>query len=162
MNENVLRRLLRDEAGAVMSAEMVVLGTVGVLALTAGMSSLTTSINSELNEVGQAFRGFDQSYSVQGYGVGYSDSGSGTMNGSWKAGSRYTQPTVRNATLDLEDPAVQLERREQISAERPIVGRIEHIEVEELDSTSGTTLPREIITGEKPADANQPRAAETY
>ena len=77
---NILTKLWCDEAGLVMSAETVMLGTVGVLGVVAGVGVMTSAVNDEMGELGMAFRGFDQSYSVAGTRVsmgGMSSSSSG-------------------------------------------------------------------------------------
>jgi Flp pilus assembly pilin Flp len=89
-------RFLRDEHGMVMSAEMVMLGTVGVLAMTAGIGVMTTAVNDELTEMGQAFRSFNQNFEVVGYqssysgGVGRGGGGRGRASMS-KGGSSFQQ-----------------------------------------------------------------------
>lgn len=106
----LMQRLWQDEAGAVLSAEMVVLGTVGVLGMTAGISALTDSVNSELSEVGQAFRSFDQSYSVHGYQTSYGGTGSHTVaTGTQKTGSAFVQAPAQEsvAAVQLRQMAAQ-------------------------------------------------------
>ena len=58
---NILRKLLRDETGLVMSAETVMLGTVGVLGVVASVGAMSSAVNDEMGELGMAFRSFDQS-----------------------------------------------------------------------------------------------------
>jgi Flp pilus assembly pilin Flp len=59
---NVVKRLWQDERGFVVSAELVLVVTVGVLAMIVGISSVASAINNELNDVGNAFGALDQSY----------------------------------------------------------------------------------------------------
>ena len=66
---NLIRLLWTDEAGVVLSAETVMLGTVGVLAMTAGVGAMSSAMNEELADVSRAFRSFDQSFQVTGYRV---------------------------------------------------------------------------------------------
>jgi hypothetical protein len=82
-----LKRLWQDEHGMVMSAEMVMLGTVGVLSLTAGIGVMTTAVNDELTEMGQAFRSFNQDFNVVGFQSSFSGGASGTGRGSAQAAS---------------------------------------------------------------------------
>ena len=42
----ILKKLWKDEVGVVMSAETVMLGTMGVLAMTAGVGTMATAVNS--------------------------------------------------------------------------------------------------------------------
>ncbi len=108
----LLTALWNDESGLIVSAELVTIGTLGVLGATVGLSVAATAINEELSEVGQAIRSFDQSYRVAGYSVTGSctpgcsaaaANGSSYARGSaWKAGSSYVQQDVRTSIRALE------------------------------------------------------------
>ncbi len=63
----LLRKFWLDEVGATVSLETVLVATVGVLGVTAGVASLTSAVNSELGDVAQAVRSFDQTYAVNGF-----------------------------------------------------------------------------------------------
>lgn len=63
----LLKKLWVDELGATVSLETVMVGTVGVLAVTGGIAALADAVNDELGEMALAVRGFDQSYAVTGY-----------------------------------------------------------------------------------------------
>lgn len=63
---NLLKQLWKDEDGVILSAETVLIGTVGVIGLTTGLSALSNSVNEELKEVGSAIRSLDQSYITSG------------------------------------------------------------------------------------------------
>src|SRR5690606_4419320 len=58
----LLTRLWTDERGFVISSELVLLGTLGVLGATAGLHVAATAIDEELFDVACAFRSLDQSY----------------------------------------------------------------------------------------------------
>ncbi len=74
---SIFSALLRDEAGYVLCAESVVLGTVGIVGATVGLSAISHSINEELKEMAFSIRSLDQSYCYQGMsGCGSSTSGS--------------------------------------------------------------------------------------
>lgn len=88
---NILSRLLRDERGYVLSAETVLIGTVGVLGATVGLGAMAESVNDELIDVAMAFRSLDQSYRVE------ARSGCG----SWVAGSQFTQAPVEQSLREL-------------------------------------------------------------
>ena len=59
-------RLMNDEAGFIISAELVIVATVAVLAMIVGLSEVSFNINSELEDVGSAIGALNQSYHVQG------------------------------------------------------------------------------------------------
>ncbi|QDT30807.1 MULTISPECIES: branched-chain amino acid aminotransferase [Thalassoglobus] len=58
--------LLNDEAGFIVSAELVLVATIVVLGMIVGLSELALNINNELEDVGSAFSGIQQSYEVRG------------------------------------------------------------------------------------------------
>ncbi len=85
-------RFWEDEAGAIVSAELIAIGTVAVIGGTAGMNMMGHAVNDELRETAFAIRSFDQSYAVSGYVSGRA----------WKAGSSYTQQDVKKSLRELE------------------------------------------------------------
>jgi hypothetical protein len=60
------RQLLNDEAGFVVSAELVLIATIAVLGLIVGLSEVALNINNELEDVGTAFACLQQTYDVAG------------------------------------------------------------------------------------------------
>ena len=61
------RSFFRCQSGAVISAELVVVGTMVVVGLITGLSAVQNSINSELVDLSSAFNSLDQSYGYVGY-----------------------------------------------------------------------------------------------
>lgn len=59
-------RLMNDEAGFIVSAELVLVATIAILAMIVGLSEVATNINHELEDIGSAFGNLNQSYQVQG------------------------------------------------------------------------------------------------
>jgi Flp pilus assembly pilin Flp len=59
--------LFRDEAGVVISAELVLVLTVAVLAMVVGLSEVAVAVNTELNDISNAFGALDQSYFFSGF-----------------------------------------------------------------------------------------------
>ena len=90
---NMFGKFWNDEAGVLMSAEAVVVGTGAVVGLTAGLSTVATSVNEELKDVAFAIRSLDQSYSIPAM------QGCGAMT----AGSSFTQVPVEQSLKELED-----------------------------------------------------------
>ncbi|ODA36506.1 branched-chain amino acid aminotransferase [Planctopirus hydrillae] len=78
---HLLNQLMNDEAGFIVSAELVLVSTIAVLAMIVGLSEVALNINNELEDVGAAFGNINQSYKVGGldghmggtYGSKYSD-----------------------------------------------------------------------------------------
>ena len=79
----LFQRLWRDEVGLVVSAETMMVGTLGVIGAVAGVATATSSVNEEMSQLSQAFRGFNQSFSVTGTSVssGRGGMGSGASGG---------------------------------------------------------------------------------
>jgi Flp pilus assembly pilin Flp len=63
---NLISRLYHDEAGFIVSCELVLIATVGVLAMVVGLSEVAININNELEDVGSAFGSLNQSFRVGG------------------------------------------------------------------------------------------------
>lgn len=62
----IIAQLLNDEAGFIVSAELVLVATIGVLAMTVGLSEVAFNINQELEDVGSAIGNINQSFSYNG------------------------------------------------------------------------------------------------
>lgn len=60
--------LLNDEAGFIVSAELVLIASIAVLGLVVGLSEVALNVNNELEDVGSAFASINQGYSVNGTG----------------------------------------------------------------------------------------------
>lgn len=86
-----LRHLYQDEAGMVVSAEAVTVGTIGVLTAVVGANAIGSAVDSELREAALAIRSLDQSYIYAGH----------RGCGAWTAGSYYIQPSVEQSAAEL-------------------------------------------------------------
>ena len=106
----LLQSFWSDEAGLVMSAELVMLGTVGVIGATVGLSAASTAINDEMVEFSQAIRSLDQSYEIQGH----------KSCRAWTAGSSYRQQDV---AVSLAELCGEVEAAEAATEEKPVVKR---------------------------------------
>lgn len=62
----MLTKLWHDESGAIVSAELVLIATILVIAMVTGLSSLRDAVVTELADVGAAIAAQDQSYTVGG------------------------------------------------------------------------------------------------
>ena len=109
---NLLKKMWTDEVGVILSAETVMLGTIGVLAMTAGVGVMGSAMNEELADVSRAFRSFDQSFQVTGYRVDstFGDSTSSSSSASddsspaalaMKTGSGFQQESAQEAVSSL-------------------------------------------------------------
>jgi hypothetical protein len=59
---NLLNALKNDENGFVISAELVLVGTILVLGMIVGLSELSFNVNQELEDVGSAIGCINQTY----------------------------------------------------------------------------------------------------
>ena len=87
----VVNDLWRDEHGLILSAEAVMVGTVGVLGAVVGLSMANTAVDAELKEFAFAIRSLDQSYGYVGH----------QSCRAWSAGSCYRQQDVQVSLNDL-------------------------------------------------------------
>lgn len=95
MPRNTFVRLHADEVGFVVSAEMVLVATVALLGLVAGLCSVSRDINGELTDVGNAWSSLNQSFHVsggqcEGEGCGCSSGSQFTDHGCGDGGSGGT------------------------------------------------------------------------
>lgn len=62
----MLKEFWMDEAGVIISSELVLILTILVIGMVAGLSALQTSVVQELGDVAAAFGALSQSYSYGG------------------------------------------------------------------------------------------------
>jgi Flp pilus assembly pilin Flp len=74
----LLTRLWADEAGFLISAELVLVSTILTLGMVVGLSKVSVAINQELSDVASAFGSVNQSYRYHGL----FDDGKGAYGGS--------------------------------------------------------------------------------
>ena len=67
----------KDEAGFILSAELVLISTIGVLSMVVGLSEVSIAINQELEDVASAFGAMNQSFRYQGL-TGHGGTNNGT------------------------------------------------------------------------------------
>ncbi len=63
---NLIQKLYNDEAGFIVSAELILISTIGVLAMVVGLSEVSSAVNQELEDVASAFGSVNQTYSFSG------------------------------------------------------------------------------------------------
>ena len=59
-------QLFRDETGFIVSAELVLISTIAVLAMVVGLSEVANAVNHELNDVAAAFGSINQTFHFAG------------------------------------------------------------------------------------------------
>jgi len=88
----MMRALLNDEAGFIVSAELVLIATILVIGLIVGLSSIQHAVVAELNDVGDAIGQVNQSYLFTGFSAEKTNGGSGVK--------AYTRGSVFNDAVD--------------------------------------------------------------
>jgi len=63
----MLKKFWNDEAGVIISAELVLVLTIAVLAMVVGLTEVAVAVNTELNDVSNAFGALNQSYCYTGF-----------------------------------------------------------------------------------------------
>ena len=63
----MLRQLLNDEAGFIVSAELVLVATILVIGMIVGLSEVQHAVVQELGDVAEAIGSLNQSYSYTGF-----------------------------------------------------------------------------------------------
>jgi len=59
---NIFTALKNDENGFIVSAELVLVGTICVLGMIVGLTELSFNVNQELEDLGSAIGGINQTY----------------------------------------------------------------------------------------------------
>ena len=62
----IFQELFHDEVGLVISAELVLVMTIAVLAMVVGLTALRDAVSQELNDLSHAFGTISQTYNVTG------------------------------------------------------------------------------------------------
>ena len=68
-----LRMLWHDEAGFVLSAELILIATVVTLALVVGLAEVSGAVNNELNDMAGAVQGMSQDWWSNNSGNSWDD-----------------------------------------------------------------------------------------
>lgn len=101
--KRVLKELWMNEEGFVLSTEMMLYGTVGVVGATTGLAAFRDAVNSELGDLSRAIGSLDQSYCISPV----------TGHGAYTAGSAFYDradlcdiPPLQAAPQDCVQPPV--------------------------------------------------------
>ena len=100
----MLKKLINDESGVIISAELVLVLTIAVLAMVVGLSEVAVAVNTELNDLSNAFGSLNQTYSVTGF-LAEKNNGSGFKSKTF--GSKFDDTADdcdTNTTCDIVSP----------------------------------------------------------
>ncbi|MDA0835849.1 MAG: hypothetical protein O2955_16000 [Planctomycetota bacterium] len=87
----MLHKLWNDEAGFVVSAELVLVATILVIGMIVGLSEVQHAVVQELGDVGEAIGSLNQSYGYTGFSANKSGLAGGVK--SFTAGSVFNDLT---------------------------------------------------------------------
>lgn len=99
----MLSKFWNDESGVIISAELVLVLTIAVLAMIVGLSEVAVAVNTELNDISNAIGALDQSYSYTHFTSTKAAGAISNIKSSY-AGSRFIDATDdcdANTTCDL-------------------------------------------------------------
>ena len=95
----MLKKLINDESGVIISAELALVLTIATLAMVVGLSEVAKAVNTELNDISNAIGALNQSYSFTGYHSSSRHKNMSSYSGSaWEDG---TDDCDTNTTCDL-------------------------------------------------------------
>ena len=63
---HIFTKLINDETGFIVSAELILVATIAVLGVVVGLSEIAYGVNNELEDVASAFGSVNQSFYVNG------------------------------------------------------------------------------------------------
>ncbi len=105
--------LWNDDRGAILSAEVVTVGTIAVLGTITGLSVAANAVDGEMKDFAYALRSLDQSYAINGH----------RSCGAYTAGSCFTQRDVEESIQDLcaDESTVDEKMKSEGETPTPIV-----------------------------------------
>jgi len=145
--KNLAVRLLHDEAGVIVTPEIIIITTVGLLSLIAGWNAVSQSLAFELADVANSVGSLNQSYSYRGLRAGrHATCGGGGFADSPSTFNVQTSTATINATgadgrIDIVVPAIEasmlVEATETtVEVDVPIEGLLE-VEENIIEETVG-------------------------
>ena len=63
----MIHKFMNDESGVIISAELVLVLTIAVLAMIVGLSEVAVAVNTELNDISNAIGALNQSFAFTGF-----------------------------------------------------------------------------------------------
>ncbi|MCA9027887.1 MAG: hypothetical protein KDA86_21945 [Planctomycetaceae bacterium] len=102
--------LWNDEAGFIVSAELVIVATLLVVGLIVGLSEVQHAVVSELNDVGDAIGSLNQGYRFSGFSKRKNNGGGGGVAArSYGSAFTDTQDACDNNQCDIDCDRPQME-----------------------------------------------------
>lgn len=100
----MLKKLWNDECGVILSAEIVIIGTILVIGMIVGLVELQSAVVAELSDIGDAIGNLDQSYQTSGLS---SYKSSGRIKAATHGASYHDKPDICDCNAILVcDPSI--------------------------------------------------------
>lgn len=107
----MLRTLLNDEAGFIVSAELVLIATILVIGMIVGLSEIQHAVVAELNDVADAIGSVNQSFSYTGFSAHKGSNAPGAEVKSITYGSSFSDERDdcdgNQCDIDCDPPVVE-------------------------------------------------------
>ena len=91
-----MKKFINDESGVIISAELVLVLTIAVLAMVVGLSEVAVAVNTELNDLSNAIGSLNQSFTYTGF------RGNGGATGSAKVKSSFAGSAFQDGQDDCD------------------------------------------------------------
>ena len=127
--KNLWQQLFEDETGVIISSELALVSTVGVLGMVVGLESVSTAVTQELTDLSNAYRSINQTYSYRSInkglharfsgsafndlGVGGGVLGTADVNGQ-QGGSANSQTFFENSSRSVSTNSIPVLRGQVI------------------------------------------------
>jgi Flp pilus assembly pilin Flp len=106
--KNVLRKFWNDEAGFVVSVELVLISTILVIGLVTGWTMLRDAVISELSDTAKAVGSTNQSFAYSGATYGAAGVGASSAGGQFADSFDLWDTDAASAGVSLAAPTVGL------------------------------------------------------
>jgi Flp pilus assembly pilin Flp len=101
----MLTRLYREEAGFIVSAELVLVATLLVIGLIVGLSEVQHAVVAELNDVGDAIGSINQTFSFTGFSKAKKGGGNFTRGSYFN--DRTDECDNNQCAIDCDEPVAE-------------------------------------------------------
>ena len=119
------KALWNDQAGFIVSAELVLISSVGIIGLVTGLTCLRDAVNKELSDVSCAISALDQSYCYTGF-HGYKDKCSCRIKARTAGSTNVRVRQEPELPFEVDRVPVDREHRDEFHRERGHDGHGEH------------------------------------
>src|SRR6516165_4539616 len=102
---HLMRKLWRDDCGALISAEFLFVATILVIGVIIGLTNVRSALNAELTELGNAFLALSQGFAISGQsGSGANVDGSQAFDTPGQLTGPISTPPTSISVIDVPTP----------------------------------------------------------